>query len=151
MSEYFHYTASGLDYIYLANGFRLIDGEYGAGYAIDDLDSLHNVIAHYVITSPTRLRGQEVRFLRAMLDISQAGLARIIGTKRLTVARWEGKPLASIPGTADRALRLFFALKMEGDVTATGLLDILTEIDEAAYGDAVFEESGGDWHSLRAA
>ena len=73
MSEYFHYTTSGLDYVYLANGFRLIEGEYGAGYSIDDLDGLHNVMAHHVIASPARLRGQEVRFLRSMLDISQAG------------------------------------------------------------------------------
>ena len=64
------------------------------------------------------------------------------------MARWEAKPQTPIPGTADRALRLFFALKMEGDGTATGLLDLLAE---AAYGDAVFEETGGDWHSRRAA
>ena len=151
MSDFFHYTASGLDYVYLANGFRLIDGEYGPGYAIDDLDGLHDVIARHVVVSPARLRGQEVRFLRSMLDISQAGLARILGTKRLTVARWEAKPHTSIPGTADRALRLFFALKMEGDHAATDILDLMADIDEAEYGDAVFEEAGGDWHSRRAA
>jgi len=151
MSEYFHYTTSGLDYVYLANGYRLIDGEYGQGFAIDDLDGLHEEIARHVVASPARLRGQEVRFLRSLLDVSQAGLARILGTKRLTVARWEGKPATSIPGTADRALRLFFALKMEGDRAAAGLLDMLADIDEAEYGNAVFEEAGGDWHSRRAA
>lgn len=151
MNEFFHYTTSGLDYVYLANGVRRIEGEYGAGFAIDDVDGLHDVIARHVVASPARLRGQEVRFLRSMLDISQAGLARILGTKRLTVARWEAKPHTSIPGTADRALRLFFALKVEGDGAATGLLDMLADIDEAEYGDAVFEEAGGDWHSRRAA
>jgi hypothetical protein len=57
----------------------------------------------------------------------------------------------SIPGTADRALRLFFALKMEGDRAAADLLDLLAEIDESQYGDAVFEETNGDWHTRRAA
>jgi DNA-binding transcriptional regulator YiaG len=151
MSEHFHYTASGLDYIYLANGFTRHETDYGPGTSIDDMDGLHDAIARHVVTSPTRLRGQEVRFLRSMLDVSQAGLARILGTKRLTVARWEAKPGTSIPGTADRALRLFFALKMEGDQAATGLLELLAEIDEAAYGAAVFEETNGDWHSRRAA
>lgn len=151
MKDFFCYTACGLDYVYLANGVRWIEGEYGAGYAIEDVDGLHDVIARHVVASPARLRGQEVRFLRSMLDISQAGLARILGTKRLTVARWEAKPHTPIPGTADRALRLFFALKMEGDDAAASLLDMLADIDETEYGDAVFEESGGDWHSRRAA
>ena len=74
-----------------------------------------------------------------------------VPTGLLTVARWEAKPVTSIPGTSDRALRLFFALKMEGDGAATGLLDMLADIDEAEYGDAVFEEAGGDWHFRRAA
>ncbi len=151
MSELFHYTASGLDYIYLANGFTRHETDYGAGTSIDDLDGLHDAIARHVVASPTRLRGQEVRFLRSMLDVSQAGLAHILGTKRVTVARWEAKPTTMIPGTADRALRLFFALKVEGNRTAAQLLDLLVEIDEAAYGTAVFEETGGNWHPRRAA
>jgi len=151
MSKHFHYTGCGLDYVYLANGFIQQETEYGPGVAIDDMDGLHEEIARHVVASPARLRGQEVRFLRSMLDVSQAGLARILGTKRLTVARWEGKPATSIPGTADRALRLFFALKMEGDRAASALLDMLGDIDEAEYGKAVFEEADGDWHSRRAA
>lgn len=61
MNEYFNYTTSGLDYVYLANGYRLSDGEYGPGFAIDDLDGLHDEIARHVVASPARLRGQEVR------------------------------------------------------------------------------------------
>ena len=147
MSESFHYKASGLDYVYLANGFARQGTEYGSGVSIDDLDNLHGEIARHVVGSPSRLRGQEVRFLRSMLDVSQAGLARILGAQRVTVARWEAKPHAPIPGTADRALRLFFALKMEGDRAASDLVDMLAEIDEAEHGDTVFEETPNGWRA----
>jgi putative transcriptional regulator len=150
LGGYSRYTTSGLDYIYLANGFTRHETECGPGTSIDELNSLHDAIARHVVASPSRLRGQEVRYLRSMLDVSQAGLARILGTKRLTVARWEAKPSTAIPGTADRALRLIFALKMGGDDETAALLELLAEIDEAEYGAAVFEETNGDWHSRRA-
>lgn len=145
MNEPYHYRLSGLDYVYLVNGFTRHETEYGPGVSIDEVDSLHEEIARHVVASPSRLRGQEVRFLRSMLDVSQAGLARILGTKRVTVARWESKPHTHIPGTADRALRLFFALKMAGDGAAVALVDMLAEIDEAEYGNALFEETAAGW------
>ena len=141
MNAFYHYRLSGLDYVYLVNGFTRHNTEYGPGISIEDVDSLHKKIAHHVVASLFRLRGQEVRFLRSMLDISQAVLAHILGTKRLTIVRWEAKPHTPIPGTADRALRLFFALKMEGNSAAAALVDFLTEIDEAKYSDALFEET----------
>ncbi|KAF0109474.1 MAG: hypothetical protein FD149_2832, partial [Rhodospirillaceae bacterium] len=74
MSERYHYRLSGLDYVYLVNGFAWHETEYGPGIAIDDLDHLHEAIARHVVTSPSRLRGQEVRFLRSILNVSQAAL-----------------------------------------------------------------------------
>jgi len=147
MSEIYHYTGCGLDYVRLVNGFTHHDTPYGGGVSIEDMDGLHDQIARYIVSSPSRLRGQEVRFLRSMLDVSQAGLARILGTKRVTVARWEGKPNTPIPGTADRALRLFFALKVEGNESAHALLDLLADIDEEEFGDATFEETESGWRA----
>jgi len=145
MNEQYHYRHSSLDYVYLVNGFTWHETEYGPGIAIDDLDHLHEAIARHVVTSPSRLRGQEVRFLRSMLNVSQAGLARVLGTKRVTVTRWESKLHTPIPGTADRALRLFFALKEAGNSAALDLVDLLAEIDEAEYGHAVFEKTSNGW------
>lgn len=151
MSKKFHYTACGLDYVYLVNGFTVHETEHGKGVSIDDAEHLHQAIARDIIARPTRLRGQEVRFLRSLLDLPQVGLARVLGTKRLTVARWETAPQRPIPGPADRALRLFFALKMEGNRKATELIDLLSDMDEREASNAVFRERDGAWERQRAA
>jgi DNA-binding transcriptional regulator YiaG len=105
----YHYTMCGLDYVYLLDGYTIQDTDYGSGVSIKHADELDGIIAFYVITSPARLRGQEVRFLRSLIDFSQSDLANHLGVKRITVARWESEPNASIPGPADRATRILVA------------------------------------------
>ncbi|NQV55906.1 MAG: helix-turn-helix domain-containing protein [Rhodospirillales bacterium] len=81
-----------------------------------------------VVATPGRLRGQEVRFIRSMLDLSQKQLADRLGVSRVTVARWEGKSSTPIPGAADRLLRMIYAIEM---FTADGVehvYSMLTEI-----------------------
>ena len=82
-----HYTNCGLDYVWLVNGFEHVETPHGGGIRIHDLAGLQRAIADRVIGAPTRLRGQEVRFLRSMLDVSQDGLARVLGQTRPSVAR----------------------------------------------------------------
>jgi DNA-binding transcriptional regulator YiaG len=125
-----HYTNCGLDYIWLVDGFERLETPYGGGVRIHDMAGLHKAIANRVISSPTRLRGQEVRFLRSMLDLSQDGLARVLGQTRPSVARWEGQRDKSIPGASDRALRLFYAAQAAGNATAKRISDLLKELDE---------------------
>lgn len=127
------YTACGLDYVYLSNGFAVRETRHGKGIAVHDAEALHAAIARAVITSPRPLRGQEVRFLRSLLRLSQDGLARVLRTKRLTVARWEAKPNHAIPGTADAALRLFYSLKADNHALASQACDLLGELDELQY------------------
>jgi DNA-binding transcriptional regulator YiaG len=76
--------------------------------AIDEVDAVHAAIARELVTSRNRLRGQKVRFLRSLLDISQSGLARILGASRPSVARWEARPNTPIPPASDRLLRLIY-------------------------------------------
>jgi DNA-binding transcriptional regulator YiaG len=143
----YHYTGAGLDYVYLQNGYTIEETPYGAGVAIEDLAGLHQAIARNVILSRSRLRGQELRFLRSMLDLSQAGLARVIGTTRPSIARWEGKPTTPIPPAADRALRMFFSLKIEGHELADKLVEVLGEIDELEYRLSLHETQNGTWRA----
>ncbi len=109
MTEGYHYTACGLNYVYLENGFRIRETEHGSAVAIENARELHEAIARMIISSPQDLRGQEVRFLRAQLKLSQEGLAKALRTKRGSVARWEARPNHAIPGPADSALRMFYA------------------------------------------
>ena len=124
-----HYTACGLKYVYLRNGYIL---RHGAGIAIRHPDSLHEAIAVGIITRSRPLRGQEVRFLRAALDLSQARLARALQTTRVTVARWEGASGEPIPGIADTALRLFYAAKRNKYKLARQVCRLLGELGARA-------------------
>ena len=120
----YNYTMCGLDYVYLRNGYRLHETAYGDGFSIERADDLHHAIAVHVMTSYARLRGQEVRFLRSLMDWSQADLARYLGLKRLTVARWESAPDTPIPGPADRGVRTAAAKRIGGK----GALDLVCNL-----------------------
>lgn len=153
MTQLYHYTGCGLDWVCLANGYTVHETDYGRGVSIDDVDGLHRLIALAVVASPRRLRGQEVQFLRAQLDLSQEGLARVMKVKRLAVARWESKPSKRIPGPADTALRLFYAAHDAGDAVAHEIARQLQELDQLRYrlDDTLrFETDDTGWHRLAA-
>ena len=53
-----HYTASGLDYVYLVNGFSIEnDPDYGRIVTIDSADDLHKAIGLHIITQERPLAG----------------------------------------------------------------------------------------------
>lgn len=145
VTEPYNYVECGLDYVRLANGFAIEETLCGRGVAINNADQLHAAIAQAVVTAPQALRGQELRFLRAMLDLSQAALGEMLGKSRASIARWEGALNDAIPGEADRLLRLFYALKTEGDESAREILDLLSRIGEQQDRTAIFRETKGGW------
>lgn len=130
MGEMLHYTACGLDNVFLRNGFKIHNTKYGEGVAIEDARGLHRVIANSIVTGAHPIRGQEVKFLRSMLELSQASLGRVLGFDRSTVARWEGEANNPLPDQSDRSLRMYFALQSEGNEVARELTALLQEEDE---------------------
>lgn len=125
------YTACGLDYVYLRNGYLL---RHGHGTAIRDPAALGEAIAAAIITRACPLRAQEVRFLRTVLKFSQAKLAQALQTTRVTVARWEGGADEAIPGTADTALRLLYAAVRQRDDLTKQVCHLLCENDASGRG-----------------
>lgn len=86
MTEAYHYTACGLDYVYVQNGSVVRETTHGRAFAVEDARGLHDVLARSIASGPMRLRGHEVRFLRAQLKLSQDGLAQPLRTQRAFVA-----------------------------------------------------------------
>ena len=126
----YHYTSSGLDYVYLANGYTVHETDYGPGVSIEHSDDLDLMISLGVLRSHARLRGQEVRFLRGLMDISQTALATLLGNKRITVQRWESHPKTKIPRSEDRLLRVLVAARLHGIDEAKDILDSLEEFSD---------------------
>lgn len=133
MIEGHHYTGCGLDYVHLLNGYAVHETEHGRGVSIEDARQLHERIALDIIGGAYPLRGQEVRFLRAMLKLSQEELARVLRQRRGSVARWEAESDKKLPGAADSALRMFYALKAGGHEIAEKLVHLLQDVDELEH------------------
>ena len=58
----YHYTACGLDNIYLANGFQRTSSPSGEGVSIHDFDGLHEAIARGLANKEAPLQAKEFRF-----------------------------------------------------------------------------------------
>lgn len=100
-----HYTESGLDNVWLQGGVAHHETSYGPGVAIDDVDGLNAAIADWIVERKSYWRGREIKFLRKRLDLSQRGLADLLGYSDQQVRRWEND-VAEMPNPASRLLRL---------------------------------------------
>ena len=130
--EKYHYSESGLDYVWLVNGFERHDTPYGSGVSIHDVDGLHALIGMRIAEQSNTLSGAEVRFLRHELDLSQKALGSLLGVKDQTVARWE-KEAVSIPGPAQRLLSALYREAITGDSNLSDGLKRLTELDVSIH------------------
>ena len=110
MKKPYHYTECGLDYVYLVDGFEVIDTGYGSVVQVVNASKLDRAIADAVVRRQNRLVGQEVRFLRGILDITQAELGKALGKDAQSIARWE-KGKTEIPPTEDIAIRQIYLEK----------------------------------------
>jgi DNA-binding transcriptional regulator YiaG len=110
MKKPYHYTECGLDYVYLLDGFETVRTAYGRAVQVSNASKLDRAIAQIVVRDQNRLTGQEVRFLRGLLDMTQAELGSALGKDAQTVARWE-KGKTEIPPTEDIAIRQIYLEK----------------------------------------
>jgi DNA-binding transcriptional regulator YiaG len=116
-----HYTASGLDYVYLTNGYTVEDDpDYGHLVSIDAVDDLHRAIGMHIIRQPRELTGPEFRFLRKQMGFRQKDLAPRFGVDVQTVANYEkGR---TIPATSGRLMRVLFVLWITPPDARAGIL-----------------------------
>jgi DNA-binding transcriptional regulator YiaG len=145
----YHYVESGLDNIWLRNGYLEEKTAYGPTLAFNDIAGLHRSISLAVVEQSGELRGTEIRFLRRQLDMSQASLAELIGVTSHSLALWE-KGEAPITSPADKLLRLMVKGHYRAQLTVRRAVDALSRRGQDACGQRlVFQESGRKWKSVR--
>ena len=84
--EQYHYTESGLDFVYLIKGFDLVKGPGGQRrVVIHNMDGLHRAIGKFLVEERGTLSGKEVKFLRNELLLSQSSLGAVLGVTEQTV------------------------------------------------------------------
>ncbi len=141
----YHYTDSGLDNIYLVNGFTKAVTPYGDAVAIEDLDGLHKAIGRWLVNEPKPLNGTELRFLRHELDLSQKRLGSMMGKSEQAIRRWEKAADKAIDSIADRFVRIIYSSLIDGNVEITELIEKLSQADQTERAACRLEELDGRW------
>jgi len=128
--EPLHYTACGLDDVYLVNGFtrETVDGEQFT--TIEDMDGLWKAIALHLVTTRKVLAPKEIRFLRKQMDLTQVELANLVRVSDQTVARWEKGQGDTISGPADFMIRVLYLACPRAQPEGGKILDKVMELIE---------------------
>ena len=152
MKEY-HYTESGLDNVYLVNGFEITPLEDGdEEIFIHDLSGLHKAIGLNLIFKSGLLSGKEIRFIRTTLDFSQKTLGNALGCDYQTILLWE-KGNHPISKSADHLLKILFHsyLRPEKDKQIFDLVNEIAELDaqsESSTNKMQFKENCDKWEKV---
>lgn len=140
-----HYTESGLDNVYLENGYKSHNTPYGEGISIQDTEGLHKAIGKWLIETPCPLNGAELRFLRLELEMTQRNLAAILGAEEQALRRWEKARTKAIPGPADRLLRGLYSEFSFGDGSLRAIVNRLAELDCTGKTNIHLRETDDHW------
>jgi DNA-binding transcriptional regulator YiaG len=104
LAEPFHYTAIGLDNIYLLNGVAVEETAYGPMVNIENINGLHHAIGLHIVEKSEPMTGPEFRFLRKQLQLTQEALAKIMRVTYPTIANYEKGETTNL-GPADQLIR----------------------------------------------
>lgn len=141
----YHYTESGLDNIFLVNGYRYHPTPYGEGVSIQDTAGLHKAIGRWLVSQPQPLHGAELRFLRLEMEQTQRDLAAFLGSTEQTLRLWEKHRCRAMPRTADRLLRALYSDYVGGDGSVRRMLERLAQLNEGEPVQGRFHEINGGW------
>lgn len=145
-----HYTDCGLDNVYLLNGYEVEKTPYGDGLSIKNLDELHMAIGCELSNQKKVLSGNELRFLRKQMNLTQSELGKILGLSSQQVARWE-KGESAISGPADLLVRALFIQTAGGTLDLQSLAKSLEETDAPMDEKSFYSKTIQGWKPKKAA
>lgn len=141
----YHYTESGLDNVYLEDGYTIHETPYGEGVSIHDTPGLHMVIGEWMIKLPKPVNGAELRFLRLEMEMTQRDLASILGTTEQSLRLWEKKRNKAMPTSPDRLLRAVYSEFIGGDGSVRDMVNRLAELNQVDKVEAYFNPTDRGW------
>lgn len=110
----YRYEECGLSNVWLHDGYKIEEDElYGELVSISSVSDLHKAIGLYLINEKPELNGEEIRFLRKELNLSQKNLAGLIGVNESSVRNWE-TDRGDMSKPADRFLRALYKEHVHG-------------------------------------
>lgn len=142
----YDYFESGLDNVFLLGGFEWHETDYGSGVTINDPEGLNKAIIRMIIGNPQRITGQQFRFLRGALDMSQRQIGDTLNENTQNIKRWEKARDDAIPsGSADRLLRIIVKENVDGVSSAVTFIQDLNQLDDIEANKIYFDIIGDTW------
>lgn len=149
----YHYTDSGLDNVWLEDGYTIENhANYGELISIKNVRGLHEAIGRWLVAQPRTLNGAEFRFLRLELDFSQKALGSMLGVTEQAVAKWEKARDKEVANkSAERLLRLAYINYLDGKPEFSAIIDRITQLDaEIAEHKLRLRKEADGWHRIAA-
>jgi putative zinc finger/helix-turn-helix YgiT family protein len=119
------------------------------GVGFDATGGIERAVAEQVIAKPAHLAGEEIIFLRELLDYNGRQMAKLLGIGAPTLSRWENGH-ETITGPTDRLLRALVAARLGwgGAAAAKRFEAVLESIEDkkAAPMKIRVRMSGSDGH-----
>lgn len=112
MNKAHHYTESGLLNVYIEGILIEVDDEGDEIVTIPAINELHRTIALGIVSHAKGIAGEELRFLRTEMGLTQAELAALVHRDKQTIGRWERNEI-EIDSSAEALLRRFAIEKLE--------------------------------------
>ncbi|MCY0149975.1 helix-turn-helix domain-containing protein [Hoeflea sp. G2-23] len=141
----YHYSESGLDNVWLENGYTKHETPYGDGISIDDTEGLHKAIGNWLVNLPKPFNGAELRFIRLEMELTQRDLAEILGVDEQAVRRWEKSRDKKFHGAADRLLRAIYTEHLHKTGSVRRMVERLSTANQAETIDIHFQETADGW------
>lgn len=127
----YQYKECGLNDVYLTNGYRFVETNYGRAVEIDGRGALHRAIAKAIVFEKPQLSGPEFRFLRKELDMTQKAVADAIGYDVQTVALWEKR--SRVPKWADLGIRYIYRDYVNNNSPIKGFVDQRAKLERERH------------------
>lgn len=89
MTNSHHYTESGLSNVYISGIAVELDDDGDEIITIPAINELHHVIALGIVSHNKGISGDELRFLRTEMGLTQAELAETVHRDKQSIGRWE--------------------------------------------------------------
>jgi len=144
----YHYSECGLSNVYLVNGFNIIETSLGKAFSIHDVDGLHRAIGVFLILNHKDLSGNEIRFLRHEMLMSQKTLSGLLGISEQEIRRWENGKI-KIPKPSESLLRLLY--REHAHDKSGNIAKILREIskleEEICENQLIFKDTKNGWQA----
>lgn len=138
-TDHYLLDTCGADGVYLANGFKRIIRNGRDCVVFENLDGLMVAIGKEICKSPF-VTGNEVRFLRTALRMSQSQLADILGVSENMVSLWERK--SRIPKLSLAAIK---ALYLDCNGLPYRFRDLLMLDESKRFERMTFSFNGNVW------